>query len=157
MAAAASGRNVRTVDRRIGGAPGKYLVGTAMAVLAIGGDFAGGDDLRMRAVRRGVLCVGVAVGAHDLLRWRIMRKALHVLVAVHASELHGSMDGALEFLSVDVERNGFAVDLGGQTRIAVAGETIVIFQLVLGANGEGRAQQKERERTEQYSAGNFHA
>lgn len=38
----------------------------------------------------------------------------------------------------------------------MAGETVFIFQLVLGASGEGRAQQKECERTEQDSAGNFH-
>ena len=39
----------------------------------------------------------------------------------------------------------------------MAGEAIFVFQLVLGANGEERAEQKEDKRTEQYSAGNFHA
>jgi hypothetical protein len=38
----------------------------------------------------------------------------------------------------------------------MAGEAIFIFQLVLGASGDNRAQQKECERTEQDSAGNFH-
>jgi hypothetical protein len=38
----------------------------------------------------------------------------------------------------------------------VAGEAVLILQLVLGANGKGRAQQKECERTEQGSAGILH-
>jgi len=38
----------------------------------------------------------------------------------------------------------------------MTGEAIFVLQLVLGANGEGRAQQKEYEHSEQNSAGNFH-
>ena len=39
----------------------------------------------------------------------------------------------------------------------MAAEAVFIFQFVLGASGEGRAQQKENARREQDSAGNFHA
>ena len=63
----------------------------------------------------------------------------------------------LQLLRVDEERNGLAVDVSGEGGVTVAGEAVFIFQLVLGASGDCRAQQKERKRTEQDSAGNFHA
>ena len=157
MAASAGYGNVGVIDRRVGCAAGEHLVGAAVAVLAIGGDLAGGDDLRMRAVRVGILRIGMAVGAENLLGRRLVRQALHVLMAVHAGKLHGGVDGVLQLLRVDEERDGLAVDVGGEGGVTVAGEAIFVFQLVLGASGEGRAQQKERERTEQDSAGNFHA
>ena len=62
-----------------------------------------------------------------------------------------------ELFYVDEQRNRLAIDVGRERRITVAGEAVFIFQLVLGASGDGRAQQKECERTEQDSAGNFHA
>ena len=63
MAAAAGVRNVGVIDRRIGSAACEHLVGAAVAVLAIGGDLARGRDLRMRAVRIGILRIGMAVRA----------------------------------------------------------------------------------------------
>lgn len=38
----------------------------------------------------------------------------------------------------------------------MTGETVFVSKFVLGTSGEGRAQQKEYERTEHNSAGNFH-
>lgn len=156
MAAAAGCRNVGVIDGGIGSAAGEYLVSATMAVLAICGDLSAGDDFGMGAVGVGILSVRVAVDAEDLLRRRFVGEALHVFVAVHAGELHGGVYGVLEFFGIDKERDGLAVHVGGQRRIAVAGEAVFVFQFVLGAGGEGRAQQKERERTEQDSAGNFH-
>ena len=111
----------------------------------------------MRTVRVGILRIHVAIGTTHLGRRRLMRKALHILVAVDARKLHGAVDGVFELFCVDEEGDGLAVDVGRERRITVAGEAVFIFQLVLGASGEGRAQQKECERTEQDSAGNFHA
>ena len=85
-----------------------------------------------------------------------MREALHVLVAVHACKLHRAVDGVLELLAIHKQRNLLAIHVFGQGVVAVASEAIFVFQLVLGASGEGRAQQKEHERTEQDPAGNFH-
>ena len=87
-----------------GCAAGQHLVGATMAVLAIGSDLAGGVDLRMAAVRVGVLRIGMAVGADNLLWRRLVRQALDVLVAVHAGELHGGVNGVLELFRVDKER-----------------------------------------------------
>ena len=78
-------------------------------------------------------------------------------MAVHAGKLHGSVDGVFELFRVDEERHRLAVHIGSEGGVAVATEAIFVFQLVLGASGESRAQQKERKRTEQDSAGNFHA
>jgi hypothetical protein len=100
--------------------------------------------------------IGVAVGAQNFLRRRVVREALHVFVAVNARKLHGGVDGMLQLFRVDEERDGLAIHFSGEGGVTVAGEAIFIFQLVLGASGEGRAQQKDRKRTEQDSAGNFH-
>jgi hypothetical protein len=62
----------------------------------------------------------------------------------------------LKFLTVDEEGDRLAVDVFGQRAVAMAGEAVFVFEFVLGTSGEGRAQQKESERTEQDSAGNFH-
>ena len=98
----------------------------------------------------------MAVGTKDLLGCGLVRETLDVLVAIDACK-HGAVDGVFELLRVNIERDGLAIDFGSERRIAVAGEAVLVFQFVLGANGEGRAQQKERERTEQDSAGDFHA
>ena len=67
-----------------------------------------------------------------------------------------AVDGMLELFRVDEERDGLAVHVFGESGVTMTSEAVFIFQLVLGASGEGRAQQKECERTEQDSAGNFH-
>ena len=110
----------------------------------------------MGAVRKGSLRAGMAVGAKNFLRRRFVREALYVLVAIHAREFHGGVDGVFQLLRVDEERDRLAVYVLGQGGVTVAGEAIFIFELVLGASGEGRAQQKDRERTEQDPAGTFH-
>jgi len=157
VASAAGDRDMRMVDGRIGMTASENVVGITMTVLAIRGNSAAGDDLGMCAVRVGGLRVGMAIGAEDLLGRRLVGETFDVLVAVHASEFHGAVDGVLQLLAVHIERNGLAVHIGAQGCVTVAGEAVFIFQLVLGARGESRAQQKERQRTEQYSAGNFHA
>ena len=63
----------------------------------------------------------------------------------------------LSFFASTKRDDRLAVDIGGEGGVTVAGEAVFVFQLVLGASGEGRAQQKECERTEQDSAGSFHA
>lgn len=86
-----------------------------------------------------------------------MRQTFHILVTVDAGEFHGAMDGVLELSGVDEERDGLPVYVGGKRCVTMAGEAVFILKRVLGTSGEGRAQQKDCERTEQYSAGNFHA
>ena len=63
----------------------------------------------------------------------------------------------LSFFASTKRDDRLAIDVGGECGVTVAGEAIFVFQFMLGASGEGRAQQKERERTEHNSAGDFHA
>lgn len=155
MASAAGGGDMCAIDGRIGVSAGEHIMRVPMTIQAAGRGLAG-DDLRVRAVLARVLGIGVAVGAQDFLRRIFVSEALHVLMAIHAGEFHGAMDGLLQLLAIHVERDRLAVHVGGQRCVGMAGETVFISQFVLGASGEGRAQQKESERTEQYSAGNFH-
>lgn len=156
MAAAAGVWNVGVIDRRVRGSAGEDFVGAAVAVLTIGGDPAARDDLCVCAMSESVLRVGMAIGAQNFLGRCFVRQTLYVLVAVHARELHGSVNGMLELFRIDEERDGLAVHVCGESGVTMTGEAVFIFQLVLGASGEDRAQQKECERTEQDSAGNFH-
>jgi hypothetical protein len=66
------------------------------------------------------------------------------------------VDRVLKLLAIDKQGHLFSIDVLRQRGVTVAGEAVFVFELMLGANGERRAQQKERERTEQDSAGNFH-
>lgn len=113
MAATAGSRNMRVIHRRIRSAPSEYLVGSSVAVLAIGGNFTSRGDLRMRTMRVCVLRVGVAIDTEDLLGRSFMRKALYVLVAINAAKLHGAVDRVLELLRIYIERDWLAVHVGG--------------------------------------------
>ena len=144
MASAAGGRNMGMIDGRIGMAACENVVGVSVAVQAIGCNFAGGNGLGVCAVRVGRLCVGMAIGAEDLLGRLVVGEALDILVAVHAGEFHGAVDGVLQLLAVHIERDGLAVHIRAQGCVTMTGEAVLILQLVLGASGEGRAQQKER-------------
>jgi len=86
-----------------------------------------------------------------------VRQALHVFVAIDTRKLHRAVDRMLKLFAINEQGDRFAVDVFCERRIAVASEAVFIFELVLGASGESRAQQKGRERTEQDPAGNFHA
>ena len=88
VAAAAGIRNVSVIYRGIGISAGQHFVCVAMTVLAVGGCFARGGNLRVHAVRVGVFGISMAVGAKNLLRRSLVRQALHVFVAVHTGQLH---------------------------------------------------------------------
>lgn len=96
MAAAARIRNILVADRRFGIVRSEDLVRSAVAILAAGGRRSCSAGNRMRAVREGLLRVGVALGASDLLWWGIVCKALYVLVAIHARE-ETAMNRVLQF------------------------------------------------------------
>jgi hypothetical protein len=53
-----------------------------------------------------------------------MRGTLYVRVAIHTGE-HAAVDGIFKRLRINVQANGLAVDLVGQSSVAVAGETFV--------------------------------
>ncbi len=105
MAASAGIGNVGVIDRGIRISAGQHLVRVPVTVLAIGRGFAGSGDLCVRAVRVGILRVSMAIGAENLLRRRLVGQALHILVAVHAGQLHRAVDGVLELFGVDEQRD----------------------------------------------------
>lgn len=156
VAAAACGRDMGVIDRGIRVAASQYRVCVSVAVKTIRRHFAGGRAPCMHAVFIGTGCTGVATDAENLLRRSLMHEALYVLVAIDAGKLHGTVDRVLKLLAIHEQRNRLTVDVLGQRCLAVASQAVLVFELVLGANGEGRAQQRQRERTEQDPAGNLH-
>ena len=126
-----------------------------MAVLACGrGRFASLACVRVHAVRVGLLCVGMAIGARDPLGRRLVYQALHVFVAIDTRK-HPAVDRLLQLFCIDKETDLVSVFIGGQRGIGVAGETIFVFRFLFGASEESAAKQKN-ERREQDSACNFH-
>lgn len=89
-------------------------MGSAVAILAIGGDFAAGHNLCMGAVREGILRAGMTFGAENFLRRGLVRETLHVLMAVYACKFHGGVDRMLQLLRVDEERDRLAVHVRGE-------------------------------------------
>jgi len=71
----------------------------------------------------------VALGASNSQRSRLMRKALHVLVAVNAGK-HAAVNGVLEFGLIHEQADGLAVFLRGQASVAMAGKAIRILELL---------------------------
>ena len=129
VAAPACTGNVLVTDRRFRIVRGENLVGAAVAVLASGGGSTRIARGGVRTVRIGMLRIGVTLGAGDLLRRRVVSQALHILVAIDARK-HGAVDGVLELALIDKQADGFAVDVFRQRRVAVAGETFGILELL---------------------------
>ena len=157
MAPATSSRDVRVIHWRIGVPSGEHRMGISVAIQARCARRSCLTQLRMKTVSVCVRRFDVAAFTRDLLGSCFVHKAFHVLVTVDARQFHRPVYGVLKLLAIYKERDRLPIDIFGQRRIAMTGEAILIFQLVLGANGEGRAQQKENRRTEQNPAGNFHA
>ena len=101
----------------------------AVAILASGGRRADLARRSVRAVRVGVLCICVAAGATHFRRRRIMRKALHVLVAVHATE-HAAVDRVLQLVLIRVDAHLLAVHVFRQRGIGMAGKAIGVLELL---------------------------
>src|SRR5579872_690261 len=81
-------------------------------------------SLGVEAAIVGCLLIGVACGATDLLRSRLVRRRLYVGMAVHAGK-HAAVDRIFEFLGIDLQADGLSILLMSQGSIAVAGETFI--------------------------------
>ena len=105
----------------------------------------------MHGARIGLLRGFVASGAGDLFGRRVVHKALDVGVAIDATE-EPAVEGMLQLVLIDEEADLLAVFVGGQGRIAMAGETVGVLDL---RGGAGRILQrpagaKERKRTRSF-------
>ncbi len=78
-----------------------------MAILAGGGDLAGTSDLGVDAMRVGLAFVGVALGAVNFFRGRVVREAFDVGVAIYAGKC--AVNGVLEPARVDGEAMAVAI------------------------------------------------
>ena len=59
-----------------------------------------------------------------MLRWCIVGGALYVRVAAHACE-HAAVDRVFEGLRINMQADGFTIDLVRQGRITVTGQALV--------------------------------
>ncbi len=95
----------------------------------------------MRTVRVGILRIRVALGATHLGRRRLMREALHILVAIHAAE-HAAMDRVLQLVLVHKQADLLSIHILRQRVVGVASKAIRVFKL-LPPTGCGGPDQKQ--------------
>jgi hypothetical protein len=98
-------------------------MGAAVAIYA-GGCLAVAslDRLAMEAAIIRSLLVRMASGAADFQRRSFVSGTLDVRVAVHAGK-HAAVDRIFESLRIDVQADGFAIDIVSQRGVAMASET----------------------------------
>jgi len=117
--------NVRVMHARLGIARRQQFMRAAVAVNTAGRlAVAALHGFAMEAAIVGCLLVGVAAGASDPFRCRLVRRTGYISVAVHAGE-HAAVDGIFELLWIDMQADGLAVNVMGQRGVAMAGETFV--------------------------------
>lgn len=136
-------RDVRVIYGRLAFRNCKNLVCVSVAIPARGGRsslscLAGPC---VSAVRVCALRIGVALGARNLFRWRLVREPLYILMAIHATE-HRAMDRVLELCSVNVEACLQPICFGRKRGVGVAAEAVLVFGLMFGASCEDPAKQK---------------
>ncbi len=128
VAGAAGCRNVGVSHLRLGIAGRQDLVHAAVAVLTLGDvGVAGGRRLRMDTAIVGGLLIGVTVGALGHHRRGIVRESLDVGVAIGAAK--DAMGGGFELGVVDVEADLLSVLVFRESRIAMAGQALVVGHL----------------------------
>ena len=123
VARAAGRGNVGMMHARLRIAGRQQLMRAAVAIDA-GGRLAVAslDGLAVEAAIVRSLLVRVAGGACDFQRRSFVRGTLDVGVAVHAGK-HAAVDGIFESLRIDVQADGFAIDLVSQRGVAMTSET----------------------------------
>ena len=123
-----------------------------VAVLAGGGDFSGGGDLGVNAVRVALAFIGMALVASDFF-WRgVVRDAANVGVTIDTGKC--AVDGVLEFGGVDGDAMAVARGHGG---VGVAGEAVGVLELLRGGWGGGPGKTQKDERKRRKPANKVHA
>jgi len=142
VAPAAGNGNVGVIDRRLGVISGQNLVRASMAILAVGcRSLAGLGRLGMQAAQVSLLSIRVALGAGDLLRRALMDQALDILVAINAGQ-DIAVDRMLQLAWVHIQANLFSIYFRCQSGVGVAGEAILVAELMLGASCTGAEEQR---------------
>ena len=110
----------------------------------------------MKAVRIGLLCVGVALCAANLAGRGLMRQARPVLVAIDTSK-HIAVDGMFQLAPIDIQARLLAIHLRGQCGVGVAGKAVFVLELMLSASRTSTNQQGQGQRLGKCSSGRGHA
>ena len=142
VAAAAGDGNIGVTHRRMRIIGSQHFMRPTVAAGAGGRRRLRRGQFRVRAVRPRRLCILVAIRACYLLRRRVMRQALHVLVAIDAPE-NAAVDRRSQLLLVHKQADLLAVDLFRQCGVAMAGKAVLILELVL--RGESAANEGKTE------------
>lgn len=103
-------------------------------------------------------CILMTLGTRDLFGCRLMNRGLDVGVAVDAC-IHGAVDGMLQFILIHIEADALAMYILGQSRVGVAGQTVLVLGLglLLGTGRPGPRQDTEHEASVQNSLHGVHA
>ena len=141
---------------RLGIGGGQNLVRASVAILAVCSRPAGTVRAGMKAVRVSFLCVGVALCAANLPGRGVMRQALHILVAINASE-QIAVDRMFQLAFIHIKADLLAVHLRGQGGVGVAGKAVFVLELMLGASRTGANKQRYGESLGEGFPGRGHA
>ena len=133
VAPAAGGGDVVMIDRRFCIVGGQNLVRASVAVLAVCPRSAGPVGLGMEAMCVSLLRISVALGATNLPGRGFMDQALHILVAIHAGK-QIAVDGMFHLVSIHVQADLLSVLHRSQGGVGVAGKTVFVLGLLLGAS-----------------------
>ena len=150
VTAAAGLRNIDVIDRRLRVRDCRGFVRAAMAIDTRGGGRFSGGELRVGAVAVGGLRVGVALRTGNLFGGRVVCQAFDVGVAINACE-HAAMHGVLQLACIDEKAVRFSVYIFAQRGVVVAGEAVLIFQLMLGIENRNAKKKTEEKGSEQKS------
>lgn len=147
--------NVGVIDGRVRIVCSNDRMHRAMAVGTTGRGATGHSGFCMGAMRIRCKCVGVATCTGEFLGRCFVGQAFDVGVAVDACE-HGAVDRVLQLGRIDKQAVRLAVDGFGDRGVAVAGEAVFIFELVLGMKRRGPDERRHNETTRQQPTNRIH-
>jgi len=122
-----------------------------VAILAGGGNFSGGGDLSVNAVRVALAFIGVTLVASDFFWRRVVRQAFDVCMAIDARKC--AVNGVLELVLVDGDAVAVAI---GHSGVGVAGEAVGVLEPLRGGWG-GPGKKEERGETNEGPVDDFHS
>ena len=134
---AARDGNIAMIDGRLGVIGSKNFVRASMTIhTSCRRRSTGLGHLGVSSVRICILRIRMALGASDLPRRRFVDQALHIFVAIDATE-HSAMNGMPQLVFIHIQADLAAVCIFVQSGVGVAGETVFVLQLLLAASGRG--------------------
>ena len=156
MAPPAGRGNVGVIHRRLGIVARQHLVRAAVTVLACGrNSLAGLAVFGVQTMRVRLLRIGVAARASDFRRRLLVRQALHIRVAVHATE-HRPVNGMLQLRLVNIQAHRLAVHVLCQRGVRVAGKAIFVLELLRAVCVPGPKKKKSSNRASRKSILGLH-